>query len=576
MKRVATSRCVRAAVMVCAALAAGRGAGAASVAEYGLPTVVTRAAPVSAAANPAGRTFVDFGQEAFGWLELLPPPGCTGGVCQVVLGEAKLPDGRVDAWPGGTIRSQRVECVLPAGDAPFRVPLRRDARNTDFSLAVPPVKLRPETGVVMPFRYAEFYAAPFSVTSASVRQARVHYPIDQAESSFACSDARLTRVYDFCKYTIVATSFAGLYVDGDRERVPYEADAYINQLGHYAISSDGALARASHEYLLRHPTWPTEWKQHSIMMAWADWMWTGATDSVARCYATLKDEKLLLSRARPDGLLASEPERFRPHGERDLIDWPPRDRDGYVFSPASAVINAFFFRNLREMADLARALGRTDDAAAFDARAARVRARYNDLFRDPADGLYRDGEGVAHKGLHANAAALAFGLVLDGDRARVADALAARGMVCSVYFAQYLLEALYAGGRDDAALALMTASSDRSWLGMMAQGATVAFEAWNMNDKPNLDWNHAWGTPPLNIISRYVLGVTPLEPGFAKALIRPRPGGLARVKGTVPTVRGGIEVEIDGGTLRVNTPVPARIVWNGTAREVTSGRCECR
>ena len=48
-------------------------------------------------------------------------------------------------------------------------------------------------------------------------------------------------------------------VDGDRERIPYEADAYLNQLAHYGVDREFALARYSHEYLLANPTWPTEW-----------------------------------------------------------------------------------------------------------------------------------------------------------------------------------------------------------------------------------------------------------------------------------------------------------------------------
>ena len=40
-----------------------------------------------------------------------------------------------------------------------------------------------------------------------------------------------------------ATSFCGLFVDGDRERLPYEADAWINQLGWYATNTDVTVPR---------------------------------------------------------------------------------------------------------------------------------------------------------------------------------------------------------------------------------------------------------------------------------------------------------------------------------------------
>ena len=546
--------------------------GAASAAEpakdnasYGLPVVTRCVEPVRFFTNGNGSVFCDFGKDAFGWLEILPPAGFTGGVYRVALGEKCDPGDMVDCWPGGTIRAfVSRPTAIKGGEKVHRVITPRDPRNTNYSAAAPAVKMRPEIGVIMPFRYAEFFESPFPLTPQNVRQVAVNYPIDMAESSFACSDKRLETVYEFCKYSILATSFAGIYVDGDRERIPYEADAYINMLSHYAISSDTALARFSHEYLMDHPTWPTEWKQHSVMMAWTDWMQTGDLTSVARCYARLKKDKMLLDRAREDGLLTS---RNYLEGRRtrndDIIDWPPRDRDGYVFTHVSSVINAFHYLNLRQMADLAAALGKTDDATFFSARAARVYAAFQRVFFNPATGRYRDGEGTDHETLHGNAAALAFGLVPEDRRRAIGDYLADRGMVCSVYFSQYYLEALYVGGRADAAYARLTAEDDRSWLGMLKQGTTITLESWNMSDKPNLDWNHAWGTPALNILSRYVLGVTPAAPGWSKARIAPQLGPLARVSGVVPTPRGSIRVtharQADG-TVKSDVVLPPGMV----------------
>jgi hypothetical protein len=77
----------------------------------------------------------------------------------------------------------------------------------------------------------------------------------------------------------------------------------------------------------------------------------------------------------------------------------------------------------------------------------------------------------------------------------------------------------------------MSATGDRTWMGMIDFGSTISLEAWNVKAKPNLDLNHAWGAVPLNIISRYVLGVTPKDPGFKKISIRPQLGNLKYVKG---------------------------------------------
>ena len=73
-------------------------------------------------------------------------------------------------------------------------------------------------------------------------------------------------------------TFDGIYVDGDRERKPYESDSYIHQLSSYAVDREFTLPRHSFEYLLQNPTWPTEWKFHDIFMAWADYLQTGNAD----------------------------------------------------------------------------------------------------------------------------------------------------------------------------------------------------------------------------------------------------------------------------------------------------------
>ena len=430
----------------------------------------------------------DFGKDAFGWLEARTD---VPGQYVVRLGEQRRTDGSVNVRPAGTIRGCTVTCEV--GRAWTRVPLVANARNTAKRSAI---ALPPEVGVVMPFRYAEKASGPGEL---AFRRAYVHWPMD-CKVSCPVDDDALRTVWDFCQYTVVATSFAGIMVDGDRERIPYEGDIYINMMGQlYGVDGDPELARRSIRHVLGHPTWPTEWKQHAIMCVWEDWHFTGSTNLAAECYDRLRDEKLMLGRARPDGLL--------PSVKEDIVDWPPSERDGYdMKTPCNAVVNAFHYRTLREMSDLARALGKEEDARGLEARAVQVKTRFNEVFFDEKQGLYVDGEGSGHASLHANAAALDFGLVPDGRQAKVVDFIAGRGMACSPYFAQYYLEALCKFGRKDVARRLMEATDERSWLGMMRQGATMTMEAWSLRAKRNQDWNHAWGSVPLNVLARFFTG----------------------------------------------------------------------
>ena len=436
----------------------------------------------------------DFGKDAFGWLEARTT---VPGTYVVRLGEQRLADGTVNVRPQGTIRGCAVTCEVST--AWTRVPLIPDKRNTTgVNGKAIAVALPAEVGVVMPFRYAEKASGPGEL---SFRRHFVHWPM-ACKMTCPVDAADAKRVWDFCQYSIVATSFAGLMVDGDRERIPYEGDIYINMLGQlYGVDGDPELSRRSIRHVLKYPTWPTEWKQHAIMCVWEDWRFTKSTALAAECYDLLRDEKLMLERARADGLLPSD--------TGDIVDWPPAERDGYdMKTPCNTVVNAFHYRNLLEMSDLAAALGKAEEARRFRTRAEKVRARFNEVFFDAKRGLYVDGEGSRHVSLHANAAALDFGLVPADRQADVVAFIADRGMACSPYFAQYYLEALCKFGRKDVALKLMTAKGDRGWLGMLEQGTTMTMEAWSLKAKPNQDWNHAWGTVPLNILARFFSGVT--------------------------------------------------------------------
>ena len=128
----------------------------------------------------------------------------------------------------------------------------------------------------------------------------------------------------------------------------------------------------------------------------------------------------------------------------------------------------------------------------------------------------------------------------------------------------HLLEALYEAGEDEYALKLMTdTDSDRSWPHMIYDvGSTITLEAWDIKYKPNQDWNHAWGAAPANIIPRCLMGVQPLEPGFAKVRIKPQVGTLRRGRLVHPTVRGPVAVSFSreaDGPFVLSVDLPANI-----------------
>ena len=527
------------------------------------PLDQTEVAPVKIVKKGPGHWFVDFGRAAYGTIKLSGVTSDGDGKITLHLGERPGPDNTVHRKPGGTIRYRATTIPLNSGTHDYRAVIPKDKRNTGGAA----VKMPPEVGEVMPFRYCEVVGYPGELTADSIRQVRVHYPFDEGAAEFSSSSKILNDVWELCKYSMMATSFCGVYVDGDRERIPYEADAYINQLSHYGADREFTLARYSHEYLILNPTWPTEWPLHSVLIAWADYMQTGDLESAEAFYDDLK-AKTLIALAREDGLISTRTGLLTPevlksiHEKRldDIVDWPKGERDGYDFKPINTVVNAMHYRTLVIMGELAAAMGKNADARMFDARAEKVAKAINEKLFNADTGLYVDGEGSKHSSLHANMFPLAMGVVPKDRRAKVAEFIAGKGMACSVYAAQYLLEALFDAGASETGLKRMVdTTTDRAWPHMIYDvGTTITLEAWDNKYKPNQDWNHAWGAAPGNIIPRKLMGIEPLEPGFGKVRICPRPGGLENASMTLPTIRGPIGVAYrktdNGGTLKVSIP----------------------
>lgn len=504
--------------------------------------------------------FMDFGKAAFATIDFTYNAK-TDHILTFRIGE-QLEGKNINRNPpeNSHIRYQEIEVPVKAGQTEYQLPVKVNKRNTLPGKALPLPEGFP---VLMPFRYAEVDGAQETLEAKNFTQLAYHSYWEEDASSFTSSNDILNQVWDICKYSIKATTFNGLYVDGDRERIPYEADAYLNQLSHYTTDREYAIARQTIEYFMEHPTWPTEWQQHVALMFYADYMYTGNTELIEKYYEPLK-YKTLYELAREDGLITSTkmtPELMANLGFpkdmketfRDIVDWPSAgwggdpsnkgERDGYVFKDYNTVVNSFYYQNMKIMAEFATVLGKTQEALDFKLRALKVKKSFNEKLFDPERGVYIDGIGTDHASLHANMMPLAFNMVPDEHIESVGKFVKSRGMACSVYGSQYLMDGLYNAGMADYALALLTDTSDRSWYNMIRIGSTITLEAWDLKYKNNLDWNHAWGAVPANAIPRGLWGIQPKIPGFGIATIKPQMGDLKNSTIEVPTIKGTIKAD---------------------------------
>ena len=537
-------------------------------------------APQRIAVLTNGNTFYDFGKDAFAYLSFdisWNPDVVNDDSLELSIGEKVIGDS-IDKKPGGSIIYETYKIGLKKGTNNYILNIPRFIAKYPHSQVMP--AQMPE---VIPFRYC-MVKSKSGVKINQVTQKALYVLYNPNASSFSCSDDRVNAIYEMCKYSTIANTFNGDYANSERERMMYEADCYIQQMDHYAIDRNFTTGRYSLENLIYHASWPTEWIMHSVLMAWADYLYTGNTDVIKMYYDNLK-AKTLMALETPEGLISSrtglQTSSFlksihfdvdtTPFGKmiQDIVDWPDGrqgiypngETDNYEFKDYNTVVNSFYYHCLNLMAQMALAVNKNEDAAFFEEKAKKVKKIFNEDFFDKKNKIYIDGINSRHSSLHANMFPLAFGLVPDEYRESVVNFVKSKWMACGVYGANYLMEALYNAGEGDYAHELMTNNSDRGWLNMIRVGATMTTESWDQKYMPDYySWNHAWSASPVHIISRRLMGIEPAEPGFGKIIIKPQPAGLEWAKIKLPTIRGDIDASLNqkvGSFFELNITIPA-------------------
>lgn len=503
--------------------------------------------PISIDQTNKNGYFLDFGKAAFGRIKINLYAESTNDTVTIHLGEDQQ-NGHVNRNPHGSIRYSRYQIIPKSGWNTYIVTIKPDKRNTGSQAILMPDYI----GEVTPFRYCEIENYAHKLKKSDISRESVYYTFNESDSYFHSSDTILNQVWELSKYSIKATSFAGVYIDGDRERIPYEADALINQLSHYCVAREYSLARHTHEYLINHPTWPTEWILQSVLIAWEDYLYTGNKLSLEEYYEDLK-AKTLTTLSDESGFISTRTGKVSKevlnsihfNGQlRDIVDWPhDGEIDGFEFTDINTVVNAYHYQALTLMTKIAALLNKTDDSNYYKTQAEKLKKSFNAKLYDKSIGLYIDGVGSKHSSLHANLFPLAFGLVDEKNVPNIMEFIRSKDMACSVYGSQFLLEGIYNIGDAEYGLKLLTSTTDRSWYNMIHSGSTITMEAWDNKYKSNQDWNHAWGAAPANLIPRKLMGIEPIESGFKKIRIKPQPSSLRYAEIKHPTIQGEVFVK---------------------------------
>lgn len=536
--------------------------------------------------------FVDFKRAAFAYAKFTlnwKPEGPEKEKSIIIrVGEKSINDS-IDQKPGGGVIFKEYPLVIQAGTHEYNLKIPRFISKYPHSQTMPEHMME-----VIPFRYLEIDCGEAQIKLIDAQQMALYTLFNEDASSFSSDNEILNEVYDICRYSVIANTFNGDYAASQRERMMYEADAYIHQMGHYSVDREFSVARYSLENMIFHATWPTEWIPHTIFMAWADYWHTGNSDMIKLYYDELK-HKTLTALTEKNNLISTRTGlqtkaffnsiHFKGKELRDIVDWPHGgmspflkggETDGFVFRDYNSVINAFHYRSLVLMEKIAKAIGKNKDAIMYNKKARTVKKAFNNNFIDGSKNIYVDGIGTNHSSLHANMYALAFGLTPEAIKPSVIKYIKQKRMACGVYGANYLLEGMFDADETEYALSLLTDTTDRSWFNMIKVGATMTTEAWDNKYKSNNGWSHAWSSSPAHILPRKLMGIEPLSPGFETIIIKPKPASIENASIKLPSIRGTIKAEFINQpnlfhlTVQIpgNTTANVSLPWKGNGFEL--------
>ncbi|MBO9633916.1 MAG: hypothetical protein J7578_12440 [Chitinophagaceae bacterium] len=219
------------------------------------------------------------------------------------------------------------------------------------------------------------------------------------------------------------------------------------------------------------------------------------------------------------------------------------------------VYNLLYSLGVKGMQLAAEELGKAADALAFKKFNEQFKQSFNQQFWTGAE--YRS---PAYKGLtddRAQALAVVAG-VAGKDKFPALLTVFRKEEHASPYMEKYVFEAMFQMGYIDEALA-----RHKKRYGYMVNhpGFTTLFEGWGIGTEGfgGGTVNHAWTGGGLTVLSQYLCGVYPLEPGYKTFQILPHPGSVRSASTTVPSVAGNIKTSFSqgSGAFTLEAMVPA-------------------
>jgi hypothetical protein len=216
-----------------------------------------------------------------------------------------------------------------------------------------------------------------------------------------------------------------------------------------------------------------EWGSASILAPWIVFQHYGDRRILADHYPTMRRYAQYLGHKSNHGIIS--------YGLGDWYDIGPGEPGESKLTGRGVTATAIYYQDLVVLQQVARLLGKSDDAAEYSRLGHRVRKAFNAKLFNSRTHRYDTGSQTA------NAMPLAVGLVPSSERSAVLAALVAdirqhdNHVTAGDIGFHYVVTALLQGGRSDVLFDMISRNDNPSYGYQLKQGATTLTEAWDTN-----------------------------------------------------------------------------------------------
>ena len=276
-----------------------------------------------------------------------------------------------------------------------------------------------------------------------------------------------------------------------------------------------------------------EWGSTGIILPWYLYQWYGEKDLLKESYPMMQRYINYLQTKATDHILTQ--------GLGDWYDLGPKDPGVSQLTTKGVTATAIYYYDLQILAKAAQLLGKSADAARYQAWAAKVRTAFNKKFFNAATNQYATGSQTS------NAMAVYMNLVEAKNKAAVINNIIRdlrvnnNALTAGDIGYRYLLRVLEEAGRSDVIYDMNNRSDVPGYGYQLAKGATALTESWQA--LPTVSNNHLMLGHLMEWFYSGLAGIQQPENSiaFKHIIIQPQPvGDISSAKANYQSLYGRI------------------------------------